>query len=109
MRDAVVVGLVLVLVGCASGRPAPPTTSGADSPPAGDVGALLEGVARIHPDPWHDVSEADFRAAADELATRYAELQPDERLVELHAAARSARERDGHSGIFPLDPEHESG
>ena len=108
MRHAVVVSLVLVLVGCASGEAGTPTTSSADSPPAGDVGALLEGVERIHPDPWHDVSEADFRAAADELATRYAELQPDEGLVELMRLLALLGERDGHSGIFPLDPEHES-
>jgi hypothetical protein len=79
----------------------------AESPPAGDVGVLLEGVERIHPDPWHDVSEPDFRATADELGTRYAELQPDERLVELMRLLALLGERDGHSGIFPLDPEHE--
>ena len=107
MRHAAAVGLALVLMGCASGEAGTPMTSDADGPPAGDVGVLLDGVERIHPDPWHDVSEADFRAAAGDFATRYAELQPDERLVELMRLLALLGERDGHSGIFPLDPEHE--
>ena len=84
--------------GMRSGEAGTPTTSGADSPPAGDVGAL-EGVARIHPDPWHDVSEADFERRPTSLATRYAELQPDERLVELMRLLALLGERDGQRNL----------
>jgi len=34
---------------------------------SGDVGVLVEHVATVHPDPWHDVSEEEVRAAAAEL------------------------------------------
>ncbi|HET6696312.1 MAG TPA: hypothetical protein VFG85_07390 [Gaiellaceae bacterium] len=108
MRHAVVVGLALVLVGCTSGgSSAPTTTGGGEAPAPGDVAVLLDGIERIHPDPWHSVSEADFRAAADDLSDRYAGLEPDERLVELMRLLALLGERDGHSGIFPLDPEHD--
>jgi hypothetical protein len=107
MRHALVVGLALVLVGCASGESSAPTTSGAEPIPSGDVAALVDGVARIHPDPWHDISEADFLAAADEFAAAYDELDPNEQLVGLMRLLALLGERDGHSGIFPLDPAHD--
>jgi hypothetical protein len=107
MRHAVVVGLALVLVGCTSGESSAPTTTAGDEARAGDVTALLDGIERIHPDPWHHISEADFRAAAGDLSDRYARLQPEERLVELMRLLALLGERDGHSGIFPLDPDHE--
>ena len=90
MRHAVVVGLALVLVGCASGEAGTPTTSGADSPPAGDVGVLLDGVERIHRIPgttsprptseWRPASCDPLRGAPTGRAARRA-----------HAAARPAR------------------
>jgi hypothetical protein len=106
MRHVAVVALALLLAGCASGESGAPTSTTA-SPRAGDIRVLLEALERVHPDPWHDVSEADFRAAADKLAARYAELEPDERLVELMRLLALLGERDGHSGVFPLDPAHE--
>jgi hypothetical protein len=108
MRQALVLGLALLLVGCSSEGSSGPPPAGGDEPTAGDVAVLLDGIERIHPDPWHSVSEADFRAAADDLADRYAELEPDERLVELMRLLALLGERDGHSGIFPLDPEHDA-
>jgi hypothetical protein len=99
--------LALLLAGCASGEGSPPTTS-SEEPPAGDVAVLVDGIDRIHPDPWHHISEDDFRAAAGDLSDRYAGLQPNERLVELMRLLALLGERDGHSGIFPLDPDHES-
>ena len=108
MGHAVVVGLALVLVGCTSGgSSAPATTGGGKAPAPADVAILLDAIERIHPDPWHDISEADFRAAADELAAGYDELGPNEKLVGLMRLLALLGERDGHSGIFPLDPDHE--
>jgi hypothetical protein len=106
MRHALVVGLALVLVGCSSGESSAPPTTGGDEAPAGDVDVLLDALERMHPDPWHDVSEADFRAAADELAGGYAQLGPSEQLVGLMRLLTLLGDRDGHSGIYPLEPAH---
>jgi hypothetical protein len=107
MRHAAVLGLALFLMGCASGKSSTPTTSAADGPPEGDVAVLVDAIERIHPDPWHDVSEDEFRAAASELAADYDGLAPNEQLVELMRLLALLGERDGHSGIFPLDADHE--
>jgi Peptidase family S41 len=73
---------------------------------AADVDALVAHVERVHPDPWHDVSRATFAAAAARLKERLPELGPDETLVELMRLVAQLGARDGHSGIFPLDPQH---
>jgi Peptidase family S41 len=102
MRHAAAVALALVLVGCASSESSAPTTAATS-----DVDVLLDGLERVHPDPWHDVSAADFKLAADDLEKDYAELDPNGRLVELMRLLALLGNRDGHSGIFPLDPAHE--
>jgi hypothetical protein len=107
VRRAALLAVAALLAGCASGESGAPTTSSAEGLPDGDVAALVDGVARIHPDPWHDVSEADFLASAGELAADYDELGPNERLVGLMRLLALLGERDGHSGIFPLDPAHD--
>jgi hypothetical protein len=106
MRHALVLGLALVLLGCASGESSAPTTSGDGEAQDGDVAVLLDALERMHPDPWHDVSEADFRAAAEELAAGYAKLRPNEQLVGLMRLLTLLGDRDGHSGIYPLEPAH---
>jgi hypothetical protein len=94
--------VVLALVGCSgSGNgPAPET------PLARDLDLLIERLEAIHPDPYHAVSKADFRAAADRLAARSAHLDRNEIVVELMRLTALFGERDGHAGVFPLDPSH---
>ena len=62
----------------------------------------------MHPDPWHDVSEDEFVAAATDLKERLPSLGRDETLVELMRLVALLGARDGHSGVFPLDETHRS-
>jgi hypothetical protein len=74
---------------------------------ADDIPYLVERIEAIHPDPWHAVSEVDFKEAASRLEERIDGLTPDEQLVELMRLTALFGERDGHGGVFPLDPTHE--
>ena len=80
--------------------------SDTSTPAAADVDAIVEHVRRVHPDPWHDVSEAEFTAAAERLKERLPTLGRDGTLVELMRLMALLGARDGHSGIFPLDETH---
>lgn len=105
MRRTAVLFAALALTGCSSGeRSAGPTTTGKA---AADVSYLVQRIEEIHPDPWHAISEADFKAAAMSLEGEIDGLNPDEQLVELMRLTALLGERDGHSGIFPLDAAHE--
>ena len=73
---------------------------------ADDVDALVAHVRAVHPDPWHDVSEQSFTAAAEQLKGRLPSLDSDATLVELMRLVALLGARDGHSGIFPLDSSH---
>src|SRR3954462_925651 len=95
---AIVAAALAVAAGGAE-RAAPAAT-----PSAGDdVRTLMTRIREIHPDPFHATPEAIFQAAADALAARADSLSPDELLVELMRFSNLLGERDGHSGIFPLD------
>jgi hypothetical protein len=83
------------------------TTIDPESEVVRDIERLVERIEAIHPDPWHAISEPDFRAAADRVAARAGDVGEDELLVELMRLTALLGERDGHSGIFPLDPAHE--
>jgi hypothetical protein len=93
-------GVLAVAAACSGSGASEP------SPAAADVDAIVEHVRRVHPDPWHDVPEAEFTAAAEELKERLPSLGPDETLVELMRLVALLGARDGHSGIFPLDDTH---
>lgn len=103
MRRAVVVLGILALAGCSSENQvaAPPSS------PTPDLRLLVERIEVIHPDPWHAVSEEEFKAAARGLEGRLDDLSTDEKLVELMRLTALLGERDGHSGIFPLDETHD--
>src|SRR5687768_9139708 len=73
------------------------------SPVADDIQLLVERIDALHPAPWHAISEADFREAADDLANRSGRLDFNQLLVELMRLTALLGERDGHSGVFPLD------
>jgi len=63
----------------------------------------MERIRAVHPDPFHATPEPVFQAAADDLAARADGLSRDRLLVELMRFTNLLGERDGHSGIFPLD------
>ena len=103
MRYGVLVTLAAVLaLAAGAAQPAAP----AGSPAADDVRLLMESIRQIHPDPFHATPEPVFRAAADALGARAPSLSPDQFLVELMRFTTLLGERDGHSGIFPLDSGH---
>ena len=96
--------LALVPAGCAGtaeGRSAAPSPQA-----AADVRALAEHMRGAHANLFHSLSRSEFASARDRLVERAPELEADELLVELMRFAALAGERDGHTGIFPLDPGH---
>ncbi len=93
-----ILAVAVVVASGASGPARPASPSAAD-----DVRLLMERIRTAHPDPFHATSEAAFQAAADGLASRADGLTPDQLLVELMRFSCLLGERDGHSGIFPLD------
>jgi hypothetical protein len=93
-----ILAVAVVVASGASGSARPASPSAAD-----DVRLLMERIRTAHPDPFHATPEAAFQAAADRLAARADGLSPDQLLVELMRFSCLLGERDGHSGIFPLD------
>ena len=74
---------------------APPET-------ASDVELYLTELERIHPNPYHAISKADYRAAADRLIARLPELDDDQLMVELLRLVALLGERDGHANMHPF-------
>jgi hypothetical protein len=91
--------LTLVLAGCSGGdgEPAGPT------PLEREIGGFADTMERLHPDLFHDVSRARFRAEAQRLADASSELTRDELVVGLMRLAALPGERDGHTAIYPFD------
>jgi hypothetical protein len=90
--------LVLLVAGCAGGgEPAAPT------PLQLEIRELADSMERIHPELYHAVPRARFRAEVEELALRAPELSRDELVAGLMQIAALPGERDGHTGIFPFD------
>ncbi len=98
---APVVALCLVAVG-SSGASTSATVPGAES----DVRLLAQQLEAVHPDLFDSVPRARFRSAVDSAAARADELSENELLVELMRIAALPGNGNGHSGIFPGDPQH---
>ena len=69
-----------------------------------DVRLAAQHLREDHPNLFHDLAPARFDAAVDELADNADSLDDDELLVGLMRLAALPGVRDGHTGIFPLDP-----
>ena len=100
-RLLAVVALCLVAVG-SSGASTSATVPGAES----DVRLLAQQLEAIHPDLFDSVPRARFRSVVDTAAARADELSENELLVELMRIAALPGNGNGHSGIFPGDPQH---
>jgi Peptidase family S41 len=98
-RPVLVVALCLVAVGSSGASAAVP---GAES----DVRLLAQQLEAVHPDLYASVPRARFKSAVDRAASRAAELSENELLVELMRIAALPGNGNGHSGIFPGDPQH---
>lgn len=82
------------------------TTAAAPPGVASDIEHYLAELERIHPNPYHAVSRAEYRAAADRLIARLPSLSDDELLVELLRLVAFLGERDGHANMNPLATGH---
>ena len=100
-RLLLIAALSLVAVG-PSGASTAATVPGAES----DVRVLAQQLEAVHPDLFASVPRARFRSAVDAAAARANELSENELLVELMRLAALPGIGNGHTGIFPGDPEH---
>jgi len=98
-RILTAVAVACALVACGLAAAAPPET-------ASDVETYLAELERIHPDPYHAISKADYRAAADRLVARLPGLDDDKLMVELLRLVALLGERDGHANMNPLAGGH---
>jgi hypothetical protein len=96
-----ILAATLVAAGGAASQARPTSSTAAD-----DVRLLMQQIRQVHPDPFHETPEPVFQAAADDLAARAPSLSRDQLLVELMRFTNLLGERNGHSGIFPLDSSH---
>jgi hypothetical protein len=101
MSSLLVVPVAMVLVvPTAQARPSAPADA------AADVRELAASIGSIHPEPFRSVSKARFTAAVDALARQAPVLSRDQLLVGLLRVIALLGPRNGHTGLFPLDPEH---
>jgi hypothetical protein len=96
---AVVAGAV---AGCAGGEEEPP----APTPLQRELRQLAREMESHHPDLFHDVSRATFRAEAAKLAAAAPGLTRDEVVAGVLRLVALPGERDGHTAVYPFDPEH---
>ncbi len=79
-------------------------TRSASSSPAQDVRLLAAQLESIHPDLFRHVSRSRFRAETERLARQADRLSAEELLVGLMRVAALPGPRNGHTGLFPLQP-----
>jgi hypothetical protein len=101
MSSLLVVPVAMVLV--ASAAQARPSAS---SDAAGDVRELASSIESLHPDPFRSVTKKRFHAEVDAVARQAPGLTRDQLLVGLLRIVALLGPRNGHTGLFPLDPEH---
>ena len=99
MRRIVI--LALLLGGCGGGDEPQALT-----PLQQELRALADTMESTHPDLFHDVPRATFRAQAAELADQAPELSRDELVVGVMRLAALPGARDGHTAIYPFDDQH---
>jgi hypothetical protein len=98
--------LFVVPVAMALAVSAAQARSSAPSDAAGDVRELAASIESIHPDPFRSVTKKRFHAEVDAVARQAPVLTRDELLVGLLRIIALLGPRNGHTGLFPLDPEH---
>jgi dienelactone hydrolase len=98
MRRASAVALLIVAVACGT------SSAHAEGDGAADVRLVASHLREDHPNLFHDLSPARFEAEVDSLVARADSVGEDELLVGLMRLAALPGVRDGHTGIFPLDP-----
>jgi hypothetical protein len=102
VRGILAASLALALGGCAASST---PDAAAPTPLQREITALVEQMARLHPEVDHEVPLAELRAEAARLAERAPRLSRDDLLVGL-LRLTTLGARDGHGGIFLHDPAH---
>ena len=91
--------VVLLLAGCAAvSEPA-----AAPTPLQREISGLARTMEETHPDLFHDVSRARFRAVAAKLAADAPGLSRPQLVARLMALVALPGPRDGHTAIYPFD------
>lgn len=100
--------VALVLAGCETDEPTSPPRTGPVQSAANDVRVFIDHLEAVHPNPWHDFSETRFEHEAARVMRQIDALSRDERTVALMRLTALLGTRDGHTGVFPLDPTHDT-
>ena len=104
MRSTLFLALVAVVV-VVSGADA---RSSASADAAADVRLLAAKIEELHPAPFRSVSRERFQSEVNTLARTAPELSRNELLVGILRVLALLGPRNGHTGLFPADPGHES-
>jgi len=99
--------ILAVFLALATGTVAAQARGAGAASPSGDVRLLGQAIEETPPAPFRSIPRARFRAEVDSLARRAPSLSRDQLLVELLRVLASLGPRNGHTGLFPLDPAHE--
>jgi hypothetical protein len=97
---ALVVALACAACSTAAAEPAGPT------PLQRELSGLVAQMEAVHPDLYHSVTRARLRAEVDELVRRAPTLTRPQLVVGLMRVVGLLGPRDGHSGVYPIDPHH---
>jgi hypothetical protein len=103
MRKACALLVVTAVAVGASGADARPSVSPAA---ARDARVLHRELAAYHPALYRNVTKARFRAEVERLVARAPQLTVNELTVGLMRLAALPGPRNGHTGLYPLDPSH---
>jgi hypothetical protein len=95
-----VLAAMVVLVSGAHARPS------ASLDAAGDVRELGTSIEQIHPAPFRAVSRQRFESEVSSLAQRAPSISQDELIVGVLRIIALLGPRNGHTGLFPGDPDH---
>jgi hypothetical protein len=83
-----------------------PGAGGARLDASSDVRNLVTEIEQRHPNPYHAVSRADFHRAADDVAAQAPGRTRNQMIVGVMRLLAMLGERDGHSGLFPIQQAH---
>ena len=90
--------LIIILAGCGGENETEPPT-----PLEREILSLADSMEEIHPQLFHDVPRAAFRAQAESLAERSSDLSRAELVTEVMRLVALPGERDGHTAVYPFD------
>jgi hypothetical protein len=97
---------LLVAATCAACSSAGAADTAPPTPLQRELRGLVVRMEQVHPNLYHSVTRARLRAEVAQLAERAPSLSRPQLVVGLMRVVGLLGERDGHSGLYPLDPHH---